>query len=87
MLCNAMGLFYDCSKLCTPSRDTTITASVVTISRFGFQEAIKILDFEWPSTKCQSIDGYFCNNIVYPKKIFYCYYVSHVRTKLSRPEE
>ena len=74
-----MCLFYDCSKLCKPLLDATVTGS--TTLRVEFQEAIKILT---GGTKYQGIDGYFCGNVAYPEICKYCYHDSHLLTsKLS----
>ena len=41
--------------------------------RVGFQEAMKILT---GSTEHQYVDGYFCDNVVYPAiEVFYILYI------------
>ena len=49
---NVMCLFFDCPKLCQ-----FITASITS----------KFLGILTSSTKYQGLDGYFCDNAVYPE--------------------
>ena len=47
------------------------------ISTVEFQEAVNILT---GSAKCQGINGYCCDNVVYPEMSCNCYHDSHLRT-------